>query len=202
MDPTDRHSHHISLRSELTRKFVHIAFSAIPLSYYLLPQPFGILGLILATTSLVLVDILRLRWKRVSVLFTRCFGGMLRGGEDRDLLGSSYYVMSACVCVLVFEQDIALSALANLVIGDSVAALVGRRFGGPRFGDKSLAGSIACFTACMIVGLLIIRSSWIVLAGALVATIAEAAPVSVNDNIRVPILSGLVMQVIRFSTQG
>jgi dolichol kinase len=46
-----------------------------------------------------------------------------------------------------------------------------------------------------VIGSATLASPWLALIGALVATVAEALPVPMDDNMRVPIVSGLAMQV-------
>jgi glycerol-3-phosphate acyltransferase PlsY len=111
-------------------------------------------------------------------------------------------MIAALISVLVFDKMIAVSALSFLVIGDTAAAVVGKRFGKKLFWGKSLAGSFACFVCCLLIGYALLTNEWVILAGALTATIVEALPVPMDDNMRVPIASGLIMQLVRQLTQG
>jgi dolichol kinase len=79
------------------------------------------------------------------------------------------------------------------------AALVGRIFGKVKIvnSSKTLEGSLAFFISCFLV--IIIMPSfpfWIGLVGALIATLVEALSIPVNDNFSVPLLSGLVMEIL------
>jgi dolichol kinase len=62
---------------------------------------------------------------------------------------------------------------------------------------KSLEGSLGCFTVSLIIGLactqLLPLSPGIAVLGALVATMAEAAPLPVGDNLFMAPLAGLAM---------
>ena len=186
----------LKLVREIKRKILHILLSLVPLLFFLLPGRLGVLGLIIATFTIVVFDIIRLRNRRLNALFLKHLRRLLRKQERAYPLGATYYVVAAMICVLVFDRTIAIAALAFLVIGDTFAALVGNHFGKPRFQGKSIEGSLACFASCWLVGSLFPLDQVVVIAGALAATLAEAVPLPVDDNFRIPLLSGLVMQVV------
>jgi dolichol kinase len=191
-----------SLQDELKRKSIHLSLFIVPLGYYLAPRPLGMLGLILATSMIVSMDILRLRSAFFGRIFLRVFGPLIRSHERTHILGSTYYMAAVFTCVMVFDRQVALSALLFLVLGDTAAAVVGRKFGRKFYREKSLEGSLACFLCCVFIGLLLLNSLWVMISGALTATLVEAVPLRINDNLKVPILSGLVMQVVASNLQG
>ena len=100
------------------------------------------------------------------------------------------------------DRDIAIAALAFLVLGDAAAAIIGKRFGSPTYWGKSPQGSLACFAVCMAVGWPILGDWHMALVGSVVATVAEALPVPMDDNMRVPIFSGLAMELAARLLQG
>ncbi|MCK4301338.1 MAG: phosphatidate cytidylyltransferase, partial [candidate division Zixibacteria bacterium] len=78
-----------------------------------------------------------------------------------------------------------------------LAALIGRKFGRHRFWNKSLEGSLACLAGTLVVAALAPEIAWpIAVTGAVVATVVEALPLGVDDNVTVPILSGLSMTLL------
>ncbi len=95
-----------------------------------------------------------------------------------------------------------IAALTFLVLGDAAAAIIGKRFGRPAYWGKSPHGSLACFVVCLTVGWPLLGDVRIVVVGALAATIAEALPVPMDDNMRVPIFSGLAMELAAHLLQG
>jgi dolichol kinase len=189
-------SDHVTIGQELARKSFHLTLFLVPLWYFSVPGPLGLLGLIIATFAVVYGDVLRIRDPKAKRLFNRYFQSMIRGEEREDLLGSTYYILGAVVTVLLYDRFVAVTALLFLVFGDTAAALAGRRYGKRRYWGKSLAGSAACFGCCVILGAAIFRAPWIAAAGAAAATIAEALPSSIDDNIRIPLVSGIVMQIL------
>lgn len=111
-------------------------------------------------------------------------------------------MIAALLSVVVFDHAIAIAALAFLVLGDAAAAIIGKRFGTPVFWGKSPQGSIACFVVCFMVGWPLLSSPWLALVGAVTATVAEAMPSPLDDNMRVPIFSGIAMQLAARFLQG
>jgi glycerol-3-phosphate acyltransferase PlsY len=168
----------------------------VPIWAYLMPHTAALLGLILATSATVAVDLLRLSDRRLRGFFLRLFRSLIRPHEEEHLLGSTHYMIAALLSVVVFDHEIAIAALTYLVLGDAAAAIVGKRFGTPWFWGKSPQGSVACFAVCLLIGLPLLSSPWLALAGAVSATIAEAMPSPLDDNMRVPIFSGIAMQLV------
>ena len=62
-------------------------------------------------------------------------------------------------------------------------------------GKKTLSGSIAGFFACLSIGLVIDTpiTNEIIIIGAFMAMFIEVLPLPVNDNVSIPIFSGLSM---------
>lgn len=192
----------LSIGSELKRKSIHLLMIVIPVWYYFTPQRWGVLGLIIAMTGTVVLDLLRLTDDRLRQFFLRFFKSLIRSHEEEHLLGSTYFMIAALISVLVFDKMIAISALSFLVLGDTAAAVIGKRFGRAAYWGKSLVGSFACFICCLGIGFLLLDDTWVILAGAISASIAEALPVPMDDNMRVPIASGFVMQFVLHLSQG
>ena len=136
----------------------------------------------------------------------KCFGLILRDHEKSGGLAGSFYLLVGCVtCVLFFSGEVAFLSLGFLSLGDSLAALIGKRFGKIRLGKKSLEGSLACFLGCMVLVYFfadrgIAAQQWLFWAtctsGALAATIAELIPGKIDDNLKMPIAAGVVMMLV------
>ena len=205
MDPSQPNHEPIpetTLRRELQRKSFHIGMIIVPVWVYLMPHTTALLGLILATFATVAIDLLRLSDHRLRKFFLRLFRSLIRPHEEEHLLGSTHYMIAALLSVVVFDHEIAIAALAFLVLGDAAAAIIGKRFGTPMFWGKSPQGSFACFAVCLGLGWLLLPSPWLALVGAVTATVAEAMPSPLDDNMRVPIFGGIAMQLAARFLQG
>jgi dolichol kinase len=185
--------------SELIRKAIHFASLAIPAGLFLLPVNVSrtlLLALVLVVLS---VDVIRLHEPTVRRLFYFLVGRILREHERFNLLGSTYLLISSLICIWAFSKEVAVLAISFLVVGDTMAALVGRRFGRIRILDKSLEGSLACFFSCVAIGWIYPGPdvTWpMVLVGSFVATVFELMPIPLDDNMRIPLAAGFAMTLV------
>ena len=189
-------------KSEIFRKSIHFSLILLPLAYRYLVNYDKRITLFVLTTLLIaalLVEIFRIKHPTVKRIFFDLFGLMLRKREYHDFTSATYMLISVTICIIVFPAEVAFIAICFLAIGDTLAALVGVRFGKRKlFGtDKSLEGSIACFTGTFIFALFYLNPI-IALSGACAATLAESIPMWVDDNIKVPITSGIVMILVSY----
>lgn len=145
----------------------------------------------------IIVEYIRLENRSFRKVFYTIFGVMLRKHEFYTFSGASFLLTSSIVCVAFFPADIAFLSMSFLSIGDTFAALVGMTFGKRKFNftKKSLEGAIACFISTFFYALFFINPV-ISFFGALGATLAELINLPVDDNVRIPIFSGLVMIIV------
>jgi dolichol kinase len=173
----------------------------IPCGYYILDlsKQRMLTIMIPIAVAMIVIDISRLRqWAFWSNFAARIGGRMVRGHElAGDFTGATYILMSVCLTVALYSRPIAVAALTFIIVGDTFAALIGRKFGRHRFGRKSIEGSLACLAGTVIAALIVPDLSLpVALTGAAVATVAEAVSDKIDDNISVPIISGLAMTLL------
>ena len=181
-------------RASLTRKLIHLAMAILPavgwwISYWLaLALAAAILG-----ASLV-IEVARRWWPWFNRLLWRLLPTVFRESEGHRVLGSTWFAVGALVSLLVFGRDIGGTAVLFLSWGDPVAEIVGGRWGRAGQG-KTTVGSLGCFLACIVAGFVGVGlgglSPWSVLVGAVVATLVERWSPPPNDNLWMPVLSGL-----------
>lgn len=156
----------------------------------------------------MLFDLARYYNKTGAKLFYKYFGWLLRNYEidekRKRLNGASNILISAIICIIIFPKLIVITAFAILIISDSSAALIGRRFGKHKFFKKSLEGSIAFFISAIIVSFVtpkfvtpnldynFLEYSFVIIAAG-VGTVMEASSVVVDDNYTIPLSIGFTM---------
>jgi dolichol kinase len=185
---------------ELARKAIHFSSLAIPIGLYLTPPEVSKPVLLILALTTLAVDVVRLHAPQVRTIFYFLFGRIIREHERFNLLGSTYLLLAALLCLFAFEKPIAVTSLGFLVVGDTMAALVGRRWGRIKILEKSLEGSLACFGSCVLVGWLYPgpELSWtMILVGSAVATIFELLPIPLDDNLRMSLSAGFAMTWVR-----
>jgi len=208
---------------ELPRRLWHIFGGlSLPVAGLLAPQDIFLPALVSITIAALILDIVRLRSPRVNRRFVISFRPLLREREFSTLNGSTYFLIAASIVFIFVDKSIAAIALAFVAVGDPVAGMVGERWGKPRviaeernFSEaprfprnlrfrvmrgKSLEGSSACFGACLVVGVILAAVTnvalWVIVVGAISATVIEFLPLPVNDNLSIPLVSAGVMSLV------
>jgi dolichol kinase len=192
-------------RVSLLRKLIHVATTIVPLLGWMVSY-----WLALALSGAALVASLVLEgarhwWPWVNRLLWRWFPSIFREWEDRRALGCTWFGIGMLVTLLLFGQNAGGTAILYLAWGDPAAEVLGRRWGKPGQ-RKTLAGSLGCLVACLLAGVLGVYlgglSPWAVLAGAVVATLVERWSPPPDDNVWIPILSGLAMLLVQGFIEG
>ena len=186
----------ISFPAELVRKGIHLFALVIPVGYYLVSFPTAIFWVATAAVVSILIDIARFRrwalWSWVAAILTP----IIREHEiSGGFTGASYILTTSTITIMLFPKTIAIAALVFIIVGDTAAALIGRKYGRVRYlGGKSLEGSAACFISSFLASLLVPGLPVMAgLIGAFTATVVEACSGSLDDNLTVPLAAGLAM---------
>jgi len=194
----------IQYKDELFRKLIHLTSLSIPIVSYFIPTETAaiILG-ILAALALI-IDLGRYLHPEIGKIFYKYFGFLLREHEldhkKKNLNGATYVLISALISVLIFPKVIFISAFSILIISDSLAALIGRKFGKRKFLSKSLEGTLTFFVSACIVILFTPKvggffEEYLIgfiaaFAGAIVENVSFKL---VDDNLSIPLSVGFVM---------
>ncbi len=102
-----------------------------------------------------------------------------------------------------------LASFLYLAFGDACAALFGKAYGKHKiYAGKSWEGTIACFTVCFIIGLILFGTAGVAgfgevfcfsLSGAATAAFIETIPWPLNDNLWMQVLNaGALSLLARF----
>ena len=163
-------------------------------------------GLALVFGFLVLatgIDVIRLKTPAINAFFFKYFSRFIRECEKNKITGTPWYMLGLFLALLLFSTSVAVYAVAFLACGDVAATAVGEKWGSIKvYGVKSLQGTIGFFCVSVLVGLIISRccsfgiGPAIYLTGAASAAVVELLPISINDNLTVPLVSGAVMQAL------
>lgn len=188
---------------ELRRKSIHLLGLVVPILYFFTSRDLIIIGVGALLTLALAAELLKGVVPSVRVIFLRIFSPILRSQEQKGgLTGSTYFLIGSFLCILLFDKTLAIVCLCFLTLGDLCAALIGKQWGRIKlFSRKSLEGSLACFVVCTAAALLIGLHPVVAIAGALVATLIELLPIGVDDNVTIPLISGLAMHLLISSWQ-
>ncbi len=186
------------MAQELRRKSVHLLGLLFPILYVFTTRHTAIIvvgGLLAIALG---IELLKALFPAFHGMFVRIFSPLLRSQERKGgLTGATTYLIGSFLCVLLFDKTLAIACLCFLTLGDLFAALIGKQWGRIKlFSRKSLEGSLACFIVCTAVALLIGLHPVVAIAGALAATLIELLPTGIDDNITMPLISGLAMYLL------
>jgi dolichol kinase len=192
--------------SEAQRKAIHIASIVLPLAllYEWTPWPRGraewrwlLIGL---TVAAIAIDLFRIHERRARRFFRKFFGELIREHERWSLLGSTYLLIAALLAIEIFPLPVAAAALGFTVLGDSLAALVGKGWGTHRFFHKTLEGAAGGLAGSLVWAAFLTAAGhlpWqIAVTGALAASLIEILPIPLDDNLGVTLFSGYVMKMM------
>ncbi len=193
-----------SYATELIRKSIHLTSLSIPVVYYFISRNTALAILIPLALAFSLSDLARLAFPRAGALYTRFFGFLLRSHEVRAskprLNGATFVLLSAVICVWFFPKVIVITAFSILIISDTAAALIGRRYGRHPFREKSVEGTTAFFVTAMLVVALAPKIEYMAAeyligtVAAIVGTFVEALSGDlIDDNLSIPVSIGVVM---------
>lgn len=197
----------IDYKVELLRKSIHLGSLSIPIIYYFITKELALMLLIPVTIFSIFLDFGRYIFPALGKLFYSLFGFMLREHEmdqrKKNLSGATYVFISALIVIIIFPKLFAILGLAVLIIGDTSAALIGRKFGKHKFLSKSLEGTLAFFLSSIVVVFLTpkVEGNWLeYLIGIIavgIAAIAENISYGyADDNFSIPISIGVSMWIL------
>ncbi len=155
-----------------------------------------------AVSVLIVMEAARFASPKANRWFIWLFRHFLRPAEKETAVAASTWVaLSTAIAFTVFDYSIAFLAVCFLAFGDPAAGLVGQKWGRTRIWRKTIEGSAAFLVAALSIGVLaaytVVQANLMaVVAGGFVAAIVEMAPLRVNDNMSIPLVSGSVMMLI------
>ena len=210
---------------EVYRKMLHLLVILLPLGVFYGPTILDLNREKLAIFAGVLLGVSiffeSLRFKNTAFgdWFYTSFGSMLRNEERSSVTGATYVAGATFLCawISILSESFAASsclALTLFILGDAVAALVGKLIGRIYVGKKTLEGAVACFLSCLLLGYFVfpllpeflkkMGGEISFLQAVIIAfsiAILEMFPIKIgrlrlNDNLYVPVLVTLIAYYI------
>jgi|Deesub1362A_J573_1020465.scaffolds.fasta_scaffold00017_9 dolichol kinase len=182
------------MREELARKGIHILGLGYIPAYMLFPRDVFIFILLFGLLFFLVLDIMRLQG------YVSYPDILMRDFEYRGLGGHIYFLIGIFIVTILFPSNIALIAVLMLTVGDTVAGITKRMYS---------HGLLPMLASCVITGILLNNtldlnlSVMVILAGSVAASLVDAFPIKlkglyINDNIAIPVGSGLTMYFLSF----
>lgn len=185
--------------STILRKTVHASAILIPLilTEYLSSRLIAIL-LIMTALAYFGSEVIRYLGKGVPLVswFTKANTLEIEATEYVD--APIYFALGIAISLLIFPDHIASASITVLALGDPSASMVGKMLGKyrlPLANDKTIEGLIAFIVASSL-GCLLFLNPMESLICSVSGAIAEALPTPLNDNLVIPLFSGLVLLLL------
>lgn len=206
----------LSARSDLhiLRKLCHIFFGVTSIGIYFLS---GIDIVIWGWTAVAIacfgfsVDLVRLNSPKVNRLIVKFLGPFMRESERDGFNGTPFYALGMGLCIVFYQEDIAIISILFLVFADPIASFVGVYMGKDKIlPNKSLQGTIAAFFVCYLIAMLYLQNLaqpninmliFGILAGVVGAISELASAFNIDDNLTIPLISGGGLSVLNYIFQ-
>jgi HAD superfamily phosphoserine phosphatase-like hydrolase len=185
--------------SDLVREGIHVSGVFMPVFAILIGVPaVGALILVIALIYTV-SELWRLEGKNLTLIssITRLAASQseLQGFTATPL----YFAAGILFTLVVFPHPASYAAIAMFCFGDSAASLFGGRISTslPFNKAKTWEGSLAGLFFAFLAGMLFLPSKpLLAFIGAAIAMAVEALPLPVNDNVLVPVVTGVALTLL------
>lgn len=184
---------------EIKRKIIHFFALIYVIIYLFFSKLFGhregLLALLIVLIIFLIFEFYRIE-KKNRIPFFHVFW---RKKEKNRIGGHVYFLIGAIIAFSVFEKEIAIVSLLMATFGDAASALIGIKFGKHYIkGIKKRAweGVAAEFVVDIVLGILLLNNFIITICMALTATFVETFFEHIDDNLSIPVFSGVIGQVL------
>ena len=205
-----------AFKREIARKGVHLLSLLFIVIYgvfaYFLGHQWGLFALAFVLVLLIEFEYFRIEAKK-KIPFISLFWWVKRPKERQKMGAEVFFLIGTIICLAVFDMRVALAAILMTTFGDLSAALLGKKFGKrwiKGLKNKAWEGVIAELVANLIVGFLVLRTTfwWVSGAGygnpmwaviivmAVTATFVETIISKLDDNLLIPVFAGFNGQIV------
>ncbi len=183
--------------NEMIRENIHASGFFVPVIAGLIGIPATIAIILAVSVAYLVSELSRLDKKNLPLIssITR------HAASQIELYGfvaaPLYFAVGILLTLILFPFHASGAAIGMFALGDSTASIFGGIFGKrlPYNKGKTLAGTLAGFFFAFLAGTFFV-SPLFALAGAAFAMFIESLPLPLNDNIVVPVATGLFLTVL------
>ncbi|MBI4451249.1 hypothetical protein HY642_04710 [Candidatus Woesearchaeota archaeon] len=180
----------ITWKQEVKRKTLHITTGIVSILLGLYLRELWGLDAVVQILFFGLILSLFVDWLRTERKIRLLKTGMIERPRERHGPHAVTYALLASILALNFyDFGAAAAAISAFFFGDSMAAIIGRKFGTIRFGYKSLQGSLTLAVISFAVGLLFV-APFVSAVVALAAMVSEAWVEQLDDALVIIVIAG------------
>ena len=191
--------HPVMSRSRGIREIIHMSsFLLSFVSIYLTGNILLASLIILVTVLYTLSEVARVRGINLPILSSITWNAANKPELYEFATSPIHFALGIAISLLIFPAPICYVAITILTLGDGFAHIFGMKFGRIRLPfnkGKNLEGTIFGFLFALL-GAMIFVDPVRALIGAAIGMLLEALPLPINDNLTMPLASGLILTLI------
>lgn len=155
-----------------------------------------------------LIDFLRKKNRVMNAVILKLMGPLMRRSEREGVSGLPFYALGCSLALYFYERDIAVLSIMFLVFSDPISSFFGVLYGKDKLlPNKSLQGAVAGFFTCYLISLFYTMNTstigthiltFSIVAGIIGSTSELISAFNVDDNLTIPVLSGLGITILNY----
>lgn len=164
------------------------------------------IGIMAIAIAGFLLDIVRAKYAPLNKLVIRMMGPLMRRSEREGMSGLPFYALGVSISLFFYQRDIAIISIMFLVFSDPLSSFFGVLYGKDKIlPNKSLQGAVAGFFTCYLITLFYVMNTstlgthilvFSIVAGVIGAASELVSAFNIDDNLTIPVLSGLGMTLL------
>jgi dolichol kinase/phosphoserine phosphatase len=185
-------------RNDVLRELIHASGIFVPVVAILIGIPIVAASIIIVLGFYGASEYLRTEGKKMPLIYAITRKAASPTELYQLVLAPVYFALGILFTLLVFPSPANYAAIAIFAFGDSAASIFGSTLSRtplPFNKDKSLEGSLGGFLFAFLAGSIFV-SPLIALVGAAIAMFVEYLPLPINDNLLIPLFTGLALTLM------
>jgi HAD superfamily phosphoserine phosphatase-like hydrolase len=192
-------SHSAISRSRGLRETIHISsFLLTFICIYLLGNIMVASLILLVAVLYTLSEVARVRGINIPILSSITWNAANKTELYEFAVAPIHFALGIAISLLIFPAPIRYVAITTLTLGDGCAHIFGMKFGRTRLPfnkGKNLEGTIFGFLFAFLGAMIFVDPTRALIAAA-VGMLVESLPLPLNDNLTMPLASGLILLLI------
>ena len=181
-------------KNEVYRKLIHLSSLFFPWLLWMIGKKMFLSSMAPILCFFILLDYIKHSFPKIRDLYYFFFNDVTRENEHNTVTGATWVFIGIISTVVLFNQQIAIISLMVLSISDSMASLIGIKYGKTKLLKKTLEGSFAFYLSTfLILSIFTKLSITYTIISSMIITVAELIDININDNIRIPIATAILL---------
>ena len=199
-EDTPKKPHSTLSKNDILRETIHIGSFSIPfISTYFLNPHITSLIILLITIPYILSEFLRIRGTNLPITSTITWKTATKPELYEFATAPIFFALGIILSLILFPTPINYVLITILTLGDGFATIFGKTIGRttlPFNKGKTLEGSVFGFIFAFSGALLFVNNPIKALIGSTIGILVELLPLPINDNLTIPLTTGLILTLI------